>query len=267
MKINFFMKISGSGNDFIVVDNRDGQKRPSPSYIKKLCAPKIGIGADGLILLENCDKDCDFKMVYFNNDGKEAEMCGNGGRSIVLFAYLMKIVKKRKILFCSKNGRHQAEIKKGNVVKLQLSSPHSLKENINVKTGYGIFKGSFINTGVPHFVIEVDDIENLDVKNIGREIRFLKVFKNEGTNVNFVKREKNFIKIRTYERGVEDETLSCGTGSVASAIIISLKYKVPSPVKILAKSGEFLTIYFDENYSKVFLEGKVTPLFFGYNLL
>lgn len=267
MKIDFFMKVSGSGNDFIIVDNRDGQKRPSPSYIQKLCAPKTGIGADGLILLENGAKGCDFKMVYFNNDGKEAAMCGNGGRSIALFAYLMKIVKKRKIIFCSKNGKHQAEIKKGNFVKLQLSSPHSLKQDIKVETSYGVFTGSFINTGVPHFVIEVDDIEHIDVKNIGKEIRFSRVFQREGTNVNFVKMEKNFVRIRTYERGVEDETLSCGTGSVASAIIMSLKHKISSPVKILAKSGEFLTIYFDKNHSKVFLEGKVTPIFVGYNLL
>ncbi|MEO0234069.1 MAG: diaminopimelate epimerase [candidate division WOR-3 bacterium] len=267
MKVDFFMKVSGSGNDFIIVDNRDGQKRPSPFYIKKLCSPKTGIGADGLILLEKGIKNCDFKMVYFNNDGKEAEMCGNGGRSIVLFAYLMRIIKKRKVLFCSKNGVHQAQIKKGNIVKLELSPPHSLKQNIKVETRYGIFTGSFINTGVPHFVIEVDDIESIDVRNIGREIRFSKVFKKEGTNVNFVKREKKFIKIRTYERGVEDETLSCGTGSVASAIIMSLRYNISSPVKILARSGEFLTIYFDENYSKVFLEGKVTPIFIGYNLL
>lgn len=268
MKIDFFMKVSGSGNDFIIIDNRDGLKRPSPSNIKKICKEKTGIGADGLILLEKGEKGCDFRMVYFNNDGKEAEMCGNGGRSVVLFAYLMKIVKKRDVILCSKKGKHRAQIKDGNVVKLQLSTPHSLKENLKIKTDGRTFIGSFINTGVPHFVIELDDIESIDVKNIGRKIRFLKVFGKDGTNVNFVKRiKKGVIKIRTYERGVEDETLSCGTGSVASAVIISKKYSIPSPLKVVARSGEILKVYFDENYSEVFLEGKVTPVFLGYNLL
>jgi len=268
MKVDFFMKVSGSGNDFIIVDNRDGLKSPSPSYIKKICKEKTGIGADGLILLEKCEKGCDFRMVYFNNDGKEAQMCGNGGRSIVLFAYLMKIVNKKHVIFCSKKGKHTAQIKQGNVVKLQLSPPHSLRENLKVKTEYGTFTGSFINTGVPHFVIEVDDLESVDVKNVGRNIRFSKVFGKEGTNVNFVKMvKKGIIKIRTYERGVEDETLSCGTGSVASAVIISKKYCIPSPLKVIARSGEILKVYFDENHSEVFLEGKVTPVYFGYNLL
>lgn len=267
MKIRYFMKVSGSGNDFIIVDNRDGLLRPSPEYIRRLCSPKTGIGADGLILLEKSIKGFNFKMKYYNNDGYEANMCGNGGRSVVLFSHLMGITKNKKIIFESKKGLHEAKIKNKNVVKLQLSKPHSFKENITVETSYGKFNGYFVDTGVPHFIIETKNLDRIDVKTIGREIRFSKIFKPEGTNVDFVNYDKNLLKIRTYERGVEDETLSCGTGSVASALIIAKKYNKKSPITVLVKSGEKLKVYFDKDYEKVFLEGKVTPVFLGYNLL
>ncbi|MDD3804182.1 MAG: diaminopimelate epimerase [bacterium] len=263
MKISSFFKISGSGNDFIMIDNRGGQKRPPREYIEKICARGTGIGADVLIMLEKSDKQLDFKMVYFNSDGREADMCGNGGRSIVLFAKLIGAVKTNKVLFESKKAVHRAEIKKGNIVKIELQKPHSLKTNVSVSTKGGIVKGGFINTGVPHFVTVVKDIEKTDVVGLGREIRHSESFSKEGANVNFVQFKNNLLHIRTYERGVESETLACGTGSVASAIIFSISKNQQQPIKLLTRSKEILTVYLDRDFANVWLEGKVTLVFKG----
>ncbi|MGE3062282.1 MAG: diaminopimelate epimerase [bacterium] len=263
MKIKEFYKISGSGNDFIMVDNRGGLKRPPRMYIEMICRRGTGVGADGLILLEESKKNLDFKMVYFNSDGREADMCGNGGRSIVLFAKLIGAVKKNTVTFESRKAFHKAVIKKNNVVKLQLQRPHSLKKNMKVRTKKGIIEGSFINTGVPHFVVFVKDIENTDVFNLGRELRHSDEFSPEGANIDFVSKKGDLLYIRTYERGVENETLACGTGSVASALIYGMLFGRKESVKLKTRSKEILKVYYDNNYSNVFLEGKVTPVFKG----
>lgn len=257
-----FYKYSGSGNDFIIMDFRDGAKAPSPKAIMSMCARRTGIGADGLILLKRAEK-CDFRMVYYNSDGYEADMCGNGGRCIALFAYKTGICRKKEMVFCSRKGVHKAYIMDGGVVKLQLSRPHSYRKGIEVKSGKEVFRGDFLNTGVPHFVIPVADVEGIDVDFHGRNIRRNMIFAPEGTNVNFIMKKGGKVLIRTYERGVEAETLACGTGATASAIVSSCIFKMKSPVRMSTRSGEMLLVYFDSKHEEVFLEGKVTPVYRG----
>lgn len=267
MKIKEFTKISGSGNDFIMVDNRGGFRRPPRKYIEKICARGTGVGADGLILLEKSAKGCDFKMVYFNSDGREADMCGNGGRSAVLFAKLIGAVKKSKVLFESRKAIHSGEIKKNDTVKIELQKPHSLMANVSLDTSEGKVTGTFINTGVPHFVVMTNDIENANVFSLGREMRNHKKFYPKGTNVDFIEMKKNLLYIRTYERGVENETLACGTGAVASAIAFHILSEKKSPIKLLTRSKEILTVDFDGSLCRVYLEGRVTVVYRGALLL
>ncbi len=266
MKAIEFYKISGSGNDFIIMDNRDSSIELSPAKIQKICERKTGVGADGLILLNKSLK-YDFEMQYFNNDGFGADMCGNGGRCIVLFAKMNGIVNGNETIFSSRNGLHKAYIKNNNTIKLQIERPQFFKRNMTIKISEQKFTGDFLNTGVPHFVTILSDIENIDVINIGREIRNNPVFGEQGTNVNFISKQGDLILIRTYERGIEDETLACGTGSVAAAISASLNMNITSPIKIKTVSGEILNIEFDKNFDKVYLEGKVSPIYKGQLLL
>lgn len=263
MKIKEFYKISGSGNDFIMIDGRGGFKKPPRKYIEKLCARGTGVGADGLILLKDSKRGLDFKMVYYNSDGREADMCGNGGRSIVLFAHLLKVAKRSRVVFESRRAVHEAEIKGKDTVKLEMQTPHSLRHKIILSTSCGKFEGSFINTGVPHFVISAENIENIDVFSIGREIRNSKMFGREGANVDFIQYKNGKIHIRTYERGVENETLACGTGAVASAVIYRMEHRKGSPVSLITRSKELLKVYFSKETDKVYLEGRVTLVYKG----
>jgi len=260
--MRLFQKYSGSGNDFILMDFRDGAKAPSPKSIRAMCARRTGIGADGLILLKK-EMNLDFKMVYFNSDGYEADMCGNGGRCIALFAYKNGICRKKHMVFRSRRAVHNVFIKDSGIVKLQLMEPHSFRSEIIVKSGKEKFKGEFINTGVPHFVIPVQEIENVDVEFHGKNIRNSSEFSPSGANVNFIMKKNGKVYIRTYERGVEGETLACGTGSVASAITAARIYGIKAPVKMLTRSGELLTVDFDKELKEVYLEGKVTPVYKG----
>jgi diaminopimelate epimerase len=202
-----FNKYQGTGNDFIIIDNRNGSFNPSDSVlINKLCDRRFGIGADGLILI-SLHKTFDFEMKYFNSDGNEGSMCGNGGRCTAAFAFKKKIAGEKQ-KFYAYDGPHEAEIKNG-IVRLQMS---------DVKTFSKVKGNYFINTGSPHYVSFVKNVKELDVFNEGRKLRYSDDFKPAGTNVNFVELTENGIFVRTYERGVEDETLSCGTGVTASAI-------------------------------------------------
>ncbi len=265
MNIEFY-KYSGSGNDFIVIDNR---KKLIPgkkifSFTKKVCDRKTGIGGDGVLLLEN-SKKADFRMRIINADGSEAEMCGNGARCMADFAYRKNIV-ERNMLFETLAGLITGKIKK-NSVKVKLTEPYDLKKNITLKYKNKKFILYFINTGVPHTVIFVNNIEKIDVHNIGSFIRHNKIFAPAGTNVNFVKIiDTHKILVRTYERGVEGETLACGTGSTASAILSSVIKNTKSPVSVKTRGGEILKVYFSLNENKladVFLEGKVKQVFTG----
>ncbi len=248
-----FYKYQGTGNDFVMIDNRDLQFPKTKEIIEKLCNRRFGIGADGLILLEN-DDTSDFRMVYYNSDGNESTMCGNGGRCIVSFAHFLDIFED-KTTFTAIDGLHEAEIKNG-TVKLKMIDVNSIS-----KDG----ENSVLNTGSPHFVMFVDNAANYDVYKNGNEIRNSATYKQEGINVNFVEQiSENEIFVRTYERGVEDETLSCGTGVTASALVF-LKDKNQDSVSVKTLGGT-LKVYTKQNensFVNIWLEGAAKQVFKG----
>lgn len=258
-----FAKMSGAGNDFIIIDNYKNNKvKIKGSQINLICRNKFSVGADGLMIIEKSkDKKCDFSMRYFNSDGNEAEMCGNGGRCIAKYAFLKGYAGK-KMKFSAKDGEHIAEIMDKINVKLGMIEPFDIEKNIEIKIDGKIIKGHFANTGVPHFVVPVNDLNKIDVVNLGRTLRFHRFFGKSGTNVNFVyKKSENYFSIRTYERGVENETFACGTGAVATAILMGQN----SPVKIKVKGGD-LKVYFNKDGNElknVFLEGPATYIMEG----
>ena len=253
MKINF-SKYQGAGNDFIIIDNRNTLFDPlNHELISRLCDRRMGIGADGLMLL-NTSVDYAFKMVYFNADGKPGSMCGNGARCIVAFAKQLDIFED-ECTFLAFDGPHYAEWSK-EFVRLKMSDITSV-ESIN---------GSyFIDSGSPHYISFVDNLEDLDVTKEGQLIRYNERFNSDGTNVNFVKLGERNISIRTYERGVEAETLACGTGAVACAIATFEKGHIQNnslEVKVL---GGWLKVDFQKTdyYSDVFLTGPYQEVFKG----
>ena len=253
-----FYKMSGSGNDFIIIDNRNHivDEGSLPNFVTKVCRRKMAVGSDGLILVENSEA-ADFKWRFFNSDGSVAEMCGNGARCVARFAYLNDIAGPN-MSFETLAGIVKAEII-GERAKVKMTDPIDLKREDTVELKNGLVSISSINTGVPHVVIVKDNIDDVDIVKIGREIRYHDKFSPAGTNVNFVSHIKdNTIAIRTYERGVEDETLACGTGAAASAIVMAFKMKIDSPISVLTRSGGYLNIFFEENegrYCDVYLEG------------
>jgi diaminopimelate epimerase len=260
MKISFF-KFQGCGNDFIIIDDREEVFSLPKNEIENLCNRRFGIGADGLILIRN-HKDVDFEMVYYNSDGKIGSMCGNGSRCTVSFAYDLGLIKEN-CTFLAADGMHKAEIisissGKEKIVTVKMRDV----EEIEINSDF-----IFLNTGSPHVVIPQ---KNLDVENIfeeGRKIRFNERFKKEGTNVNFIEKENDFLKVRTYERGVEDETLSCGTGVTASAIASSVidSTNGNNSCKIKTPGGELLVSFNRENNSakNIWLQGPATLVFKG----
>ncbi|MDR2191400.1 MAG: diaminopimelate epimerase [Endomicrobium sp.] len=266
MQINF-SKLTAAGNDFVLIDNRTNiiSADKYQSLAKKLCDRKYSIGADGLIFLEKSDKS-DFKMKYFNSDGSHAAMCGNGGRSIAKFAYCLGAAKE-KMVFETDAGIINAEITGKDRVKLDLYDPCDLRTNLKIDADDKIFDADFINTGVPHAVIFVDDIEKIDAFKYGRIVRFHKAFVPSGANVNFVKvLDGKTILARTYERGVEGETLACGTGITASAIIAGVKGFAKPPVRVIARGGDELNVsykYDGQTITNVVLEGPALITFEG----
>ncbi len=253
----FFYKMSGSGNDFIIIDNREKSlpEENLSKFIMAVCRRRISVGADGVILIEKSDI-VDFKWRFFNSDGKIAEMCGNGARCTALFAFLNGIAGS-EMAFETLAGIIHASVLPNNLVKIKMTDIRDLKVDFQIEGEKSTL--SSLNTGVPHAVMIVDNIEDVAVKELGREIRFHNAFAPSGTNVNFISvLPDQTVAVRTYERGVEDETLACGTGSVASAMITAIKFGLVSPVKILARSGETLRIYFKQDnntFSDVYLEG------------
>jgi diaminopimelate epimerase len=255
-----FFKYQGTGNDFVMIDQREKKyiRKKDTALINKICDRRFGIGADGLILLENC-KGYDFRMVYFNADGRESSMCGNGGRCIAAFANHLGIVKS-KCRFLAIDGLHEAMIKKNDWVELKMSDV----KNIEIGEDYFL-----MDTGSPHYVVFVEDIDNLNVFESGQAIRYSKRFKKEGVNVNFVERTEDNIIVATYERGVEDETLSCGTGVTAAAIASFLqktnrRKKQNTPIK--AKGGDLSVRFEPDGKSKannIWLCGKAELVFEG----
>lgn len=260
-------KMSGSGNDFILVDNRSKQVPDSEmaSLARSLCRRMVSVGADGLIFIEPSSR-YDFKWRFFNADGSEAEMCGNGGRCTARFAFLKGIAGK-EMTFETLAGPIQAWVD-GAIVKLQLTKPRDQRLDQQIELDGKTIDFDFLNTGVPHTLIWVEDSEKTDVARLGPEIRFHEHFKPAGTNVDFVQLTPGgLLLLRTYERGVEGETLACGTGAVAAAGVAFLKKNINSPIRVQTRGGEVLTVYVEgqagQRIDRVYLEGEVRLIFQG----
>jgi diaminopimelate epimerase len=260
-----FCKFSGSGNDFIIIDNRDRviDENGLSDFIAGVCRRKMSVGANGLILVEN-SKVVDFKWRFFNSDGSTAEMCGNGARCTARFAYLNDIAGP-EMAFETEAGIVSAAVQEDRV-KLKMTDPKDLETDYVLELKNGPVTLSGINTGVPHAVLRVVDIDKIDVSGLGREIRFHERFSPSGANVNFVSGKTGLLSVRTYERGVEDETLACGTGAVAAALITAFQTGRRSPIDVMTRSGCTLKVHFREKagvFSDVHLEGDARLIFRG----
>ncbi len=252
-----FTKYQGTGNDFIIIDNRDLKlKKLTTPQIAKLCDRRFGIGADGLMLLQN-KLDYDFEMIYYNSDGNESSMCGNGGRCIVEFARTLNLIKD-KAKFYAIDGEHEAFWKK-EYISLKMKDVNEIEMNANF---------CFLNTGSPHYVAFVNDVKNFDVLSQGKKIRMNARFQKEGTNVNFIEKHYNDLFVRTYERGVEAETYSCGTGVTAAALVASLRnVSTATDFCDIKTLGGNLKVKFqkhsDNTFTDIWLEGSAKFVFKG----
>jgi len=256
MQIEFY-KYQGTGNDFVMIDNRTNFfPKEDIQLIERLCDRRFGIGADGLILLEN-DSDTDFRMVYYNSDGNESSMCGNGGRCLVAFANQLGVISNQAI-FMATDGLHHASVGNDAIVSLQMIDV----DEIQKKDSY-----TFLNTGSPHHVQIVEDLKNYNVKDNGASIRYGELYGEKGSNVNFVKKiDEDTFSVRTYERGVEDETLACGTGVTAVAIAMNATGETDKTSINLNVEGGKLNVSFDkigDHFTNVFLNGPAKFVFKG----
>lgn len=263
-----FEKMNGTGNDFVVIDNRK-QLIPldtQPEFARKVCRRMFSVGADGLILIEDSETE-DFSWNFYNADGSIAEMCGNGSRCAARFAYRHNICGPQ-MSFETVAGVIEAEVgEREEKVRVKMTQPFDFRLDLSLKLDDVDYPVTYVNTGVPHAVIFVND-EDAPVKKWGRKVRFHALFEPDGTNANFVTvLDKHRIKVRTYERGVEDETMACGTGAVASAIYASMHKGMESPIEVLTSGGHTLTIYFDlldgPAVENVFLEGPTRIIYSG----
>ncbi|MGM0441436.1 MAG: diaminopimelate epimerase [Elusimicrobiota bacterium] len=271
MKLEF-TKIEATGNDFILVDGLDPSWELPEGWediVEKICTRNRGVGADGVLLLEK-DSSADFKMRIFNSDGGEVEMCGNGARCVAY--YYSRKTGRENIKFTTLAGLMRAQKGKDNMVKLSLPDPRDIQLDMLLNIEGRELSGSYINTGVPHVIVETKKLDSLDVEKLGRGIRYNKKFAPEGTNADFVSKEdENTVKIRTYERGVEEETLACGTGVIAGAVVENLKGRVEPPVEVITRGGDIMKVYFKKNKDKdlisrvynVKLEGPVNIVYTG----
>jgi diaminopimelate epimerase len=261
-----FAKMSGSGNDFILVDNRSRSLDEAnlAGFVAAVCRRRLSVGADGVILIEE-SATADFRWRFFNADGSSAEMCGNGARCAARFASLSGIC-GTPMRFETEAGMIAAQVD-GMRVKVKMTDPRDLRLDIPIQLSSGAVVASSINTGVPHVVVWGAKIEDLDVAGLGREIRFHPRFEPAGTNVNFICPElPGTIAIRTYERGVEGETLACGTGAVAGALVAACKLGLDSPVRVRTRGGESLAVYFEGgggHFREVYQEGDTRLVYKG----
>jgi diaminopimelate epimerase len=278
-----FSKMSGAGNDFIIIDKDFSRDLVlSNDIIIKLCDRHNGIGADGLITIAG-SKDYDFVMEYFNADGSTGSLCGNGARCAISFA-ADKFSLLNKIRFLSNGVEYTAEILGGDKIRFYFNEPGNLKMDFKIKAGGQLINADYINTGSPHIVININEIakepskpelcyssiEEVPVYSLGREIRYLPEFAPGGTNVNFINGKGGKLRIRTYERGVENETLSCGTGAAASALIGFFRNEIKPPVTLITAGGDELIVDFkfeDEMIKELSLTGPVLNTFTGEFLL
>jgi diaminopimelate epimerase len=256
MKVEFY-KYQGTGNDFVILENRDNRYDAlTPKQVKHICDRRFGIGADGLMLL-NKHPELDFEMIYFNADGNPSSMCGNGGRCLVQFAKNQGM-HKSTYQFMAIDGKHEADIDMHDIVRLKMQDVNK----VDFHSGYAI-----LNTGSPHFVKFANNVEDIDVVETGRNIRYSKQFEQEGINVNFVETtDEDGIFVRTYERGVEDETLSCGTGVTASALMNAHNEKGFNRVEVKTPGGRLSVEYNkidDEHFDNIWLCGPAVFVYKG----
>jgi diaminopimelate epimerase len=260
-----FTKMNGAGNDFVMLDNLDGRLELGSGQIASLCDRHRGVGADGVLIVEKPANGADFRMRYYNADGGEAEMCGNGARCFARFA--SRITGRDGALsFETPAGLISAECQ-GDNVRISMSEPHSLALDQPIDADGHLLTVHSVNTGVPHAIIFVDDLEKIDVRTLGSLLRHHPRFAPKGTNVNFIQiTGPAAIAIRTYERGVEDETLACGTGVVAAALILHEKHAASSPVSVTVRGGDILQVSFEKHaasYRSVTLTGPADFVFDG----
>jgi diaminopimelate epimerase len=260
-----FTKMNGAGNDFVMIDNRAGDLQLAAEQISKICDRHRGVGADGVLVLERPTNGADFRMRYYNADGGEAEMCGNGARCFARYAsHVAGPVEQ--LSFETPAGVIGADLQ-GELVCLQMSEPKDLRLNVKIPLSDRTLDGHFLNSGVPHVVIPVEDLEKVDVRGVGSAVRHHELFAPQGANANFLKRRGDRqIAIRTYERGVENETLACGTGVVASALIFAATEGVGGPIGVLVRGGNELKVGFEKSgaeFKNVTLTGPAEFVFEG----
>lgn len=247
-----FFKYQATGNDFVIIDNRTAKYRLSAKEISHICDRRFGVGGDGLILIEK-HPAADFNMVYYNSDGSQS-LCGNGSRAAVRLAARLGMI-NRKTTFMAYDGLHHAKVAAKHIT-LQMKEVEGFKK---------IGSDYFIHTGSPHYIKMVDTLEDLDVEKEGRRIRNLPAFAPEGTNVNFISRGKNHIEVRTYERGVEGETLSCGTGVTGAALIAAQVWNFQSPLTVRTRGGELRVAFRkkEKGFTRIWLTGGADFVFAG----
>ena len=251
-----FTKMNGAGNDFVCLDCRTREIQLTQEQIARLCHRQRGVGADGLLLLENPQgREADFAMRYFNADGREAEMCGNGARCLARFAYQMTDSSKQAMVLQTKAGMVEASVQ-GQEIRLKMTPPTEIQLSRMIETSLGKIEAHSINTGVPHLVIFTRKLDQAPLERLGPELRDHKAFAPHGTNVNWVdveprlsqkgrtRNQPSCISIRTYERGVEAETLACGTGAVAAALVANVIYNLKPPIDVRVAGGDTLRVDF-----------------------
>ncbi len=260
-----FTKMNGAGNDFVLLDNRAGDLALTNEQIARLCDRHRGVGADGVLLLERPTNGADFRMRYYNADGGEAEMCGNGARCFARFAN-RTAGPLEKLSFETPAGVIGAQLV-GELVTLRMSEPQDLRLGLEVPVGGEKIHAGYVDSGVPHVVVPVAKIEEVDVKSLGSALRHHPMFAPRGANATFSEqRGPRSIAIRTYERGVEDETLACGTGVVASALLFAANEKLEGPIEVLVRGGETMQVDFkrgDSQFREVTLSGPADFVFDG----
>ena len=268
-----FTKLTAAGNDFVLIDkNENPELKLNPDLIKGICDRRFGVGADGVLTIDDIEK-CDFVMQYFNSDGSDGMLCGNGARAIIKYAECSGRITNDETKFLFNNELFTGKLLADGLIKFNLNEPQNMKLNFHINLFEKNINVSFIDTGAHHVVVNISEFENeyknlssIPVVKFGKEIRNSEYFNPPGTNVNFISINDGIVRIRTYERGVEDETLACGTGSVASAMISYMNNQVRPPVKLKTKSGEILIVdfnYKNEKFENVSLVGPAKIVFKG----
>lgn len=261
-----FTKMHGAGNDFVMIENLDGAINLTPEQVASLCDRRFGIGGDGLILLNPpSTEETDATMIYYNADGGRVDMCGNGARCFTSFAMINGVGTDERVSFATDAGPMEAIAKNG-AFTINMTPVHSIALGQTLSTSAGEYTYDFMNTGVEHVVVFRDNVDDVDIVREGSAIRYHESFP-AGTNANFAEIQDNgIIKVRTYERGVEGETLACGTGVTAVAIAASLTKNHPTPVPVIVRGGDTLTVGFDRNgnaISNITLTGPAKVVYRG----